>query len=111
MPSFPLSVSVSSMDVAEDSISLVEVFSKLHSVIGAPCEDAVTESALENHLITASLPFLRCAAFLFSNLTDVAAPPALHGWCFQLSLSVKLLYVITLTKDYISLFILSIQPH
>lgn len=72
------------MDVGDERPTqiLVDVFNQLRgSVNVGATPECLPEIDLERHLITASLPFLRCAALLFSNLTDVPAPPSLHGMC------------------------------
>ena len=73
------------MEVGEDDNQiLVNVYNRLYTSIGVPNVTKGPSAAdLEIHLIKASLPFLRCAALLFANLTDVPAPAALHGKCLM----------------------------
>jgi len=66
------------MDV--DREGLIGVFTHIYNCVGVPCQLPNVDS-LEHHVITASLPFLRCAALLFQSLTDVPEPPQLHALC------------------------------
>ncbi|XP_067943651.1 E3 ubiquitin-protein ligase UBR2-like isoform X2 [Watersipora subatra] len=69
------------MDTEEDnSCKLIQVYMRIHASIGiVKPQSAPSARQLQTHIINASLPFLRCAALLFANLTDVPAPPALHA--------------------------------
>ena len=70
-------ITVTGMDV--DREGLIGVYTHIYNCIGIACQLPSSADHLERHVITASLPFLRCAALLFHSLTDVPEPAQLHG--------------------------------
>lgn len=67
------------VDVPTDAMKLLNVYNTIRRSLGLYPQTEADAPALLDHVISASLPFLRCAAMLFRNMTDVPEPPALHG--------------------------------
>lgn len=67
------------VDESASAAKLHSTFRMVHTSLKLTQTKYANPQALEDHVISTSLPFLRCCAMLFRNLTDVPEPPALHG--------------------------------
>lgn len=82
------------VDDTASSTKLLRIYSSVHQTLYAhtPTSSRTTTTdaqALEGHVVSASLPFLRCAAILFRHITQVPEPAALHGMRVLKSLLIR----------------------